>query len=466
MAIRLSSNIDMGNDKVSSVLWRLAIPSIITMVGHTIFHIVDTLFISWLGTVPLAAVSITMPVVIVEYALLGGCAVGVTALTGKALGMNKINRARVLSSAALSLMISLSLLSIVFLSANFRTWFFHHLGATTATLPLISDYLFWQIWSFPIAACSMLLDATYRSQGEALIPMYSLIIGNALNLALDPILIFSLGMGVAGASIATLIGRLFTLSFSWINLNRRSKIFPRITINRNTPLIWRRLLALGLPLSISQISFSVGAAVLNKLLSKYGEAAISGWMLGNRIEDLAFLIVFGFSSALIPFVAYNLGQRKYDRIRSGFIFSAKWASLLMTGVGIALFAVPGTFLAIFKPEVTTLAYASASIRASTTAYPLIALTVIVGAVFQGAGHTIYNLIVQLTRNMLMRIPMAIILDIYFGIKGIWWCQPLSAITGFAISLFLFNGLLKEWNVSIFSNKPKLAANDELGCQGK
>lgn len=76
----------------------------------------------------------------------------------------------------------------------------------------------------------------------------------------------------------------------------------------------------------------------------------------------------------------------------------------MTGVGVALFTAPWAFLAIFKPETTTLAYASASIRASTTAYPLIALTVIIGAVFQGAGHTIYNLIVQLTRNMLMRIP--------------------------------------------------------------
>jgi len=68
--------------------------------------------------------------------------------------------------------------------------------------------------------------------------------------------------------------------------------------------------------------------------------------------------------------------------------------------------------------------------------------------------------------MLMRIPMAIVLDLHFGIKGIWWCQPLSAITGFTISLFLLNRLLKEWNISIFSNKLKVAANDELNCQGK
>lgn len=466
MAIRSTGNVDMGNDPVSSALWRLAIPSMIAMAGHTVFHIIDILFISWLGTASLAAVSLVMPVIIVEYALFSGCAVGATALIGKALGMGKINRARVLSSAALSLMISLSLLSIVFLSANFRARFFHYLGASAATFPLIGDYLFWQIWSFPIAAYSMLLDAIYRSQGEALIPMYSLVIGNAVNIALDPVLIFSLGMGVAGASMATLIGRLITLSFSWINLNKRSKLFPHIAINRNTPLIWRRLLALGLPLSISQISFSVGAAVLNKLLSGYGEAAIGGWMLGNRIEDLAFLIVFGFSSALIPFVAYNLGQRKYDRIRSGFIFSAKWASLLMMGVGVALFAVPGAFLAIFKPEAATLAYASASIRASTTAYPFIALTIIIGAVFQGAGHTIYNLIAQLARNVLVRVPAAVILNLYFGIKGIWWCQPLSAVVGFAISIFLFNRLLKEWDITIFPKKLELMAEHGLDCREK
>ena len=445
MQRRKTVNVDMGKDPVPHVLWSLAIPSIIATLGHTIFHIADTMFVAWLGTVPLAAMSLMLPVIFVEYALMSGCTIGATTLISRNLGMGKLYRGRYLANATLSLVFMISLLPCILLIPSIKDPFFAFMGASPEAMVHLNKYLFWQIWSFPVASCSLLLDAVYRSQGNAIVPMYSLLIGNAVNIALDPLFIFTFGLGIGGASLATLIGRLLTLLYSVSKLKQHSEIHPKFSFERNTVPTWRNVLAIGLPLSLSQISFSVGAALLNRMLSQYGEAAISGWALGNRIEDIAFLVVFGFNAALVPFVAYNLGKGDYGRVKSGFLFAAKWSVILMSSIGVLLYIFPMFFLSIFKPDGLTSLYSTASIRASTTGYPIVALTIIIGGVFQGAGHTHYNLFAQVTRNILVRYPAAVTLNALFGINGIWWCQPISSVVAFIVSLYLFKKLESSFN---------------------
>ncbi|HPU69552.1 MAG TPA: MATE family efflux transporter [Acetomicrobium flavidum] len=441
--MKMTKTVDMGRDPVSKVLWSLAIPSVITMFAHTVFHIVDTMFIAWLGTVPLAGMSLMLPVIFVEYALMSGCTIGATTLISRNLGMGRLHRGRYLANATLSLVFLLSLLPCALLVPSVKTLFFSYMGASPEALVHIDKYLFWQVWSFPVAAWTLVLDAVYRSQGNATVPMFALLIGNLANILLDPLLMFTFGMAIGGASLATLIGRSLTLIYSVAKLRQYSQIKPKFNITRNTIPTWRSVITIGLPLSLSQISFSVGAALLNRMLAKYGEAAISGWTLGNRIEDLAFLFVFGFNTALVPFVAYNLGRGAYDRVKEGFIFTAKWSFILMSAVGIVLYLFPYVFLAVFKPEELTLAYSTASIRASTTAYPVIALTIVIGGLFQGAGHTHYNLFTQVIRNILVRYPLAVLLNSIFGINGIWWCQPVSSGFAFLVSLYFLKKLKPE-----------------------
>lgn len=440
MQIRKPTNIDMGSDSVSRVLTRLTIPSMITMFAHTVFHIVDTMFIAWLGTVPLAGMSLMMPVIFVVYALMSGCTIGATTLISKNLGMGRLYRSRYLANAALSLVFLISLFPCMLLIPSIKEHFFSFLGASPEALVYINRYLFWQVWSFPVASWSLLLDAVYRSQGNATMPMYALLIGNAVNMALDPLLIFTFDMGIGGAALATLVGRILTFAYSFLKLRHYSDIYPKFTLTRNTIPTWRSIIVIGLPLSLSQISFSVGAALLNRVFAQYGEAAISGWALGNRIEDIAFLLVFGLNAALVPFVAYNLGKGEIERVKEGLAFACKWAFILMCSVGVLLYAFPSTFLAIFKPEGLTLSYSVASIRASTTAYPLIALTIIIGGLFLGAGYTQYNFYAQIIRNILVRYPAALLLNAMFGIDGVWWCQPVSSVVAFFVSLYFLKKL--------------------------
>ena len=184
MQRRKTVNVDMGRDPVPHVLWSLAIPSIIATLGHTVFHIADTMFVAWLGTVPLAAMSLMLPVIFVEYALMSGCTIGATTLISRNLGMGKLYRGRYLANATLSLVFMISLLPCILLIPSIKDPFFAFMGASPEAMVHLNKYLFWQIWSFPVASCSLLLDAVYRSQGNAIVPMYSLLIGNAVNICL------------------------------------------------------------------------------------------------------------------------------------------------------------------------------------------------------------------------------------------------------------------------------------------
>ena len=254
------------------------------------------------------------------------------------LGM-KLYRGRYLANATLSLVFMISLLPCILLIPSIKDPFFAFMGASPEAMVHLNKYLFWQIWSFPVASCSLLLDAVYRSQGNAIVPMSSLLIGNAVNIALDPLFMFTFGLGIGGASLATLIGRLLTLLYSVSKLKQHSEIHPKFSFERNTVPTWRNVLAIGLPFPIPD-QFSVGAALLNRMLSQY-EAAKR--MVNGRIEDIAFLVVFGFNAALVPFVAYNLGKGDYSRVKSGFLFAAKWSVILMSTLESCYISFPCSF---------------------------------------------------------------------------------------------------------------------------
>jgi Na+-driven multidrug efflux pump len=207
------------------------------------------------------------------------------------------------------------------------------------------------------------------------------------------------------------------------------------------------LLRTGLPVSISQGSMALGVGILNRILSRFGAAAIGAWMLGNRVEGLAFLPVFGINGALIPFVGFNLGKNDIGRVRQAVKAAGTASSLFMIGVGILIYAWPQPILALFRPSPLVSDLAVASIRASATGYLFAALDITFWGVFQGTGHAAYGMLAQFIRTIGVRVPLALWLSTRWGLEGLWWCQPLSVLASFAVSaLFLahlFRGLGKD-----------------------
>lgn len=433
-------NIDMGQGSVGKTLFRLALPSVVSMFFHTLFHLVDTVFISWLGETSLAAMSLTFPVMFAAFALFNGISVGATSLMSQDLGAGKENEASEMAHAAWFFALAASLPPLVLLDQGLSEAFFRILGGSGPVLGESYRYNTWLVASFPLMAYSLIADSLFRSQGDTVTPMVSMVLGNVLNAFLDPLLIFGLGQGIAGAALATLLSRATSCAYLALRMKRHSRF--RLDLTPPSPGFAKRvglLLRTGLPVSISQGSMALGVGILNRILSRFGAAAIGAWMLGNRVEGLAFLPVFGINGALIPFVGFNLGKKDLGRVRQAVKAAGMASSLFMIGVGILIYAWPQPILALFRPTPLVSDLAVASIRASATGYLFAALDITFWGVFQGTGHAAYGMLAQFVRTIAVRVPLALWLANRWGLEGLWWCQPLSVLASFAVSaLFLAN----------------------------
>lgn len=446
MALFRREKIDMGSGHVGSTLLKLAIPSILSMFFHTLFHLADTVFVSWLGEAPMAAMALTFPLTFIVFALVNGMCVGTTSLMSQHLGAGETEEAAAYGNSSLALIAFLSLIPLALLHPNISGWFFGFLGGTPEVNEQCYRYIFWTILSFPFMGYSLLCDTFFRSQGDTVTPMYGMIVGNGLNILLDPLFIFTLGWGISGAAFASFLGRIVSCLYLAFMLKRHSALRPKPCLTRSCLTRWRKITSIGLPVGLSQVSMALGAAVINKVLSLFGPGAIGAWMLGNRIEGLAFLPVLGINGALVPFIGFNLGRKDLHRVRQAVFFALITAILFMISIGIPLFLKPGFFLAMFRPNPVIEAMASASIRASVTGYLFLAVDLILWGVFQGSGYAIYGLIAQVTRTFLFRAPLAYWFALQWGIDGVWWFQPFSAVLSVALSSYFVTrimGRLKE-----------------------
>ncbi len=429
--------VSMGEGPVGSVLLRLALPAVATMLLHNLFHLVDTVFVSRLGGAALAAMSLTFPVIFVMFALLNGMAVGCTALMSRFLGEERFPDAQ---DTARSGCILLLLLCLIPLPLLYRPWgdaFFALIGGHASMLPLCREYMLWLLPSLPFMGITLLGESAFRCQGNTMIPLYSMILGNGINMLLDPFFIFTLQMGIRGAALATFTGRLCATIFILHRLKRLSPlgILPSLPLPQRLFSRWGAIIRIGFPASLSQGSIALGIIFMNRILSLYGSDALAAWLLGNRVEGLAFLPIMGIRNALTPFIGYNLGLQRDDRLREALGWALKAALILMISVGIALYAFPKVILAIFAPSPEVERMAVASIRASVFGYPFAATEITLMALFEGTGKTLFSMTAQIFRALLFRPPLGWLLATSFGLGAFWWCQPLSSVASSSISVF-------------------------------
>ncbi len=465
LALFNRGKVDMGEGHVGLTLFRLAVPSIFSMFFHTLFHLADTVFVSWLGEAPMAAMALTFPLTFIVFALVNGMCVGSTSLMSQHLGAGEKDEAQAYGNSSLALIIALSTLPLALLYPELSGWFFSLLGGTPEVNAQCYRYIFWIILSFPFMGYSLLCDSFFRSQGDTVTPMYGMIVGNGLNILLDPLFIFTFGWGITGAAFASFIGRIVSCVYLAVMLRRHSELRPHPCITSHCLKRWWKITSIGLPVGLSQVSMAVGAAVINKVLSLFGPGAIGAWMLGNRIEGLAFLPVLGLNGAMIPFIGFNLGRNDLDRVRKALVYAIGGAIIFMISIGIPLFFRPEFFLAIFRPGEAIEAMASASIRASVTGYLFLAVDLIFWGVFQGSGYAVYGLIAQIARTFLFRAPMAAWFAMEWGIDGVWWFQPFSAALSAALSTCFIIRILKRLKLKT-AERNELSAQEPYGGESK
>lgn len=312
---------------INQVLSQMTLPMVFGLVAILMFNLVDTYFISLLGTQSLAAISFTFPVTFGVSCITMGVGMAISANVGRFLGQGDNRRAGQFSTH--SILLAIILVSITAL-IGYQTIYplFRLLGADDSLIDLIHQYM--QVWylTIPLLVIPMTGNSAIRASGDTKTPAKIMLISGFINGILDPLLIFGLGpfpeLGIQGAAIASGISWLMAFIASlWILIQREKLLTP---INKQWLLDdWKQVLKIGTPASFSNAMNPLCGAILMSLLASYGANAVAAYGAAQRVESLMLLVMMSLASVITPFMAQNIGAEQYRRSFQGLLKAMRFS---------------------------------------------------------------------------------------------------------------------------------------------
>ncbi len=300
---------------IAETLRKMTVPMIFGMVAILMFNLVDTFFISLLGTEALAAISYTFPVTFAFNCITMGIGVGLSTSIGRLLGQGEAHQAARFTTHGLLLAIVLVALAST-LGFFTVTPLFTLLGAKEALIPLIGQYMHVWYLTIPLLVIPMAGNSAIRATGDTKTPAKIMMLAGLINGVLDPLLIFGVGpfpeLGIQGAAIASAFSWLGALIGSFYVLIKRERLlglpqWPRLKED------WRQILKVGTPAALSNAMNPLSGAILMMMLSSHGTAAVAAYGAAQRIESILILVLMALTSALTPFMAQNFGAKNPQR---------------------------------------------------------------------------------------------------------------------------------------------------------
>jgi putative MATE family efflux protein len=335
---------------VGRTLARLTVPMVAGIVGMVAFNLTDTYFVGRLGTIELAALSFTFPVVLVLVRFTLGLGIGASALISRAVGRGDAHSVRRITTDSLSLAL---LVVVIFIAVGFPAMgpIFRALGAEGEILTLVKTYMSIWLAGLLFVFFPMISNNAIRANGDTRTPALIMLTAVFANIILDYLLIFGIGpfprLGLAGAALATVIARMLTfiLSFYIVHFRLRMLTFEKVPF-AEVLASWKQILYIGLPAASTRIIAPIGMGVITGLIARVGPKGVAAFGVANRVEFFAIAVVFALSSVLNPFTGQNWGAGKTGRVKKGISLSNRFAFLW----GIGMFAL----LALFARQIATI----------------------------------------------------------------------------------------------------------------
>ncbi|MFA9422377.1 MAG: MATE family efflux transporter [Sedimentibacter sp.] len=435
----------LGNEKISKLLIKFSVPAIIGMMVNALYNIVDRIYIgnsSYLGADGIAGITLVFPIMIILLSLGILFGVGGATLFSMKLGEKKEDEAEnALGNAFIILLISgllFMLLGQIFLRPLLSLF-----GASPTILPYSVEYMRVIFFGAVFQVVSMGLNNFIRADGNPQIAMYSMFLGAGSNIILDPIFIYALKMGMAGAALATIISQLF--SFIWVVsyfFGKRSKSKLKLKYMKLKPEIIARITSLGLPGFSLQLASSLLNAVLNKSLLLYGgDLAVSGMGIINSLQTLFLMPIIGLNQGVQPIISFNFGARKFDRVKTA-IKLALITATIITVIGFIIIRLfPIQLISLFNRDTDLLKFGSKALLSWFMCMPVIGFQIIAANFFQAVGRSKTAMFLTLTRQLILLIPAIIIFPKFWGIEGLLYAAPFADFFSFLLTAsFFFYGI--------------------------
>lgn len=433
MESRDEKYLTMTTRPVQGLIVKFAIPAIVSMLITSIYNLVDTFFAGRLDTQSVASLGIVFSYM----SLIQACAFffgqGSGNFISRALGARKSDEAETMASTGFFISIIFGLLLALGCALCIRP-VLRFFGATETVLPFAERYFKWVLPGTPFIVGTFVLNVQMRFQGNAAVAVWGILSGALLNIVLDPVFIFTLDMGVAGAGLATSISQIFSF-FLMLHLARKRGGI-RIGISHFAPslMAFDEIAAGGLPSLARQGLQAVALVVLNNCAALYGDPSLAAFSVAGRVMHIAASVVIGLGQGFQPVCGYNYGAHLYDRVVTGIrfcvIISTFWC-LIMTLTGV-LFA--GGLISLFSPDdPDVLRLGTKVLRAQSLAFPVIGFITTINMYLQSTRQVWPALTLAVARHGLFLIP-ALFVGSHFGFDGLVAAQPVADILTFSMSV--------------------------------
>ena len=447
MAETATAPTDLGTENIGKLLKKYALPSIIAMTASSLYNMIDSIYIGQgVGPMAISGLAVTFPLMNLSTAFGTLVGAGAATILSVFLGRKKYSACNKVLSNVVSLNIIIGLIFMA-VSLVFIDPILYFFGASENTLPYAKEYMKIILYGNIITHLYFGLNAAMRSTGDPKKAMGLTIFTVILNAILDPIFIFVLDMGIAGAAWATVTCQFVSLIIVMVHFSSHKRaVHFKDGILRLNFKVAKESLAIGAGPFLMNAAACLVTLFINQQLRDYsGDLGIGAYGICNRIIFMFIMICMGLNQGMQPIAGYNYGARQYSRVKQVFWMTAKWATVVTMICFLISILIPKVATGIFTHDEELLAIAANGLTILGLGLPTVGFQMIATNFFQSLGMVRRSVILSLSRQILFLLPALYALPLWIGDKGIWLSYPVSDVLSFILSAVMLRSLFKKFN---------------------
>ena len=442
---------ELGTERIGVLLRKYAVPGIIAMTASSLYNMVDSMYIgrmSETGSLALSGLAISFPLMNISSALGTLVGVGAATMISVLLGQKRYATAnRVLANeVTLNVLIGVffTAITLIFMDPILRAF-----GASDSTLPFARDYMIVISLGNVFTHLYFGLNAVIRSSGNPRLAMGLTLFTVISNAILDPVFIYTLGLGIKGAAIATILCQVLALSYSLIYFFNPDRLL-HLETRHLLELDWKIAgdsLKIGMGPFLMNLASCIVALFVNNQLVKYGgDLAVGAYGIVNRISFLFIMVVMGINQGMQPIAGYNFGARQYRRVRKVYLLSALWATVICTVGFLVSELMPGLAVKAFSNDPEMIRLAERGLRLMNILFPIIGFQMVASNLFQCLGMVRKSILMSLSRQLLFLVPCLYTLPLSMGQDGVWLSFPISDGLASLLAVWLIVRLFHKFSL--------------------
>lgn len=434
----MNRSAEMGTKPILWLLAKFAIPSIFSLVLHALYNIVDRIFIGrGVGALGLAGVTLCFPVLLFIFGFCLLFSSGSASLISLLLGKQQKDKAEQVFGNTFAIM-SITAIIITAAGLTFYEPMLRLLTVSSDVYPHAKNYLQTLFAGCIFFFYGFFLTFVIRAEGNPVYATMMMVVATFINVILDPIFIFLLHMGTGGAALATIISEAIIVLMGLFYIMRKHGLLHirRKYLHFNWPNIGQ-IVYLGLSPALIDVAASLQVCLLNSRLVRFGgDIAVAAMGIIFSITSLIALFTFGMGAGMQPLIGYNYGAKNYKRVKSIFYYACfSTVAILFCGVS-AIIMFSETIASLFcsnDPELVNLS--SHGLRIFVSMYPLVGIQILTTRYFQSVGKGLHSVLIGLSRQLFIFLPVLYLLSSMFRIEGIWFSGPVAEVLAAIVAIF-------------------------------